>query len=157
MAGLYFCSPSSLYFFLFSSSFSFYIHPRYTHTSLYFIRPSMLRKYLKNESIGRWLLDISITIHTCPNWINRSTLIVRSESHFSLSILIVEKFSYLLPSCILSLQLFFLLHCPSAATGLKQIRYPLSINPCYKQTTRSYQPPGLIKSNFCYWPTVQCL
>jgi len=35
-----------------------HIHPRYTHTPLYFIKSSMLRKYLKNESIGRWPPDV---------------------------------------------------------------------------------------------------
>ena len=48
------------------------IHESYT--PLYFIRPSMLRKYLKNESIGRWLFDwlFSATIHTFPSF-NSST------------------------------------------------------------------------------------
>lgn len=41
----------------------FYIHPRYTHTPLYFIKSSMLRKYLKNESIGRWLPDVHHYTH----------------------------------------------------------------------------------------------
>lgn len=143
-----------------SSSFSFYIHPRYTHTPLYFIRPSMLRKYLKNESIGRWLPRIiSITIHTCPNWINRPTFNHQSHiffvdncSSYRRKIFISSSSSssslwIVLPS--------FFVALPFLCCGQteKQTRCPQSINPSCKQTTRPYQPPGLIKSNFYYWPT----
>lgn len=98
---------------------------------------------------------MSITIHTSPNWINRST-VVRLRSHFSLSIVPRHR-KLLCIFCFLS-SLFLPLAAPlffCCGRTMSQQRYPLSINRC-KQATRPYQPPGLIKSNFFfYWPTAK--
>lgn len=149
----FFCSPS-LYFFPSSFLFTFYIHPRYTHTPLYFIRPSMLRKYLKNESIGRWLPDISFTIqHFFLKLNNRSTLIVRSKSHFSLSIIPHRRknFHILFPFIYLHISFLsriFLVASPFFCCGWIKALSAVHFRSNCKQTTRPYQPPGLIKSTF---------
>lgn len=49
-----------------------------SRTPLYFIRPSMLRKYLKNESIGRWLFERLawfLTVHSSHDsrWLASTT------------------------------------------------------------------------------------
>lgn len=95
----------------------------------------------------------------CPslytsNWINRST-IVRARSHFSF--LVVENFFASSLFFFFPRSLFLPLAAPPffcCGRTMSQQRHPLSINRC-KQATRPYQPPGLNKSNFFYWPTAK--
>lgn len=148
-------------FVLFVLCISFFFHRPFpcisiydTRTlSLYFIRPSMLRKYLKNESIGRSAQYIRNYTHLSKLnelfHLNRAIKVTffaeyphRRKIFTSSSV--VYPFS---PS-------IFLLH-HSAAAGLNQTRYP-STRVISKRCV-PIQPPGLIKSNFCYWPTVKCL
>lgn len=76
---------------------------------------------------------------------------MRSRSHFSLSIvsLVVENIvaSSIFAVCFFSLLLLH--HFCCCGRTMRQQRYPLLIKR-YKQATRPYQPPGLIKSNFLF-------
>lgn len=127
-----------------SSQFYFIIHPRNTHTPPYFIKSCMFRKYLKNESIGRWLSwSVFITVHTCSNWINHNT-IVRSRSHFSLSIVPRRKL----------VRLLFPLFGFSSCSTIFLLRR-LSCSAIHYQSVVSKRHvcirlPGLIKSNFFF-------
>lgn len=99
---------------------------------------------------------MSITIHTSPNWINRS-IVVQSRSHLWVSVPRRRKlpriFFYFLRPLFLP---FAAPPCICCGRTISQQRYPLSINRCKRAATRPYQPPGLIKSNFFfYWPTAK--
>lgn len=93
---------------------------------------------------------MSITIHTSPNWINRS-IVVQSRSHLWVSVPRRRKlpriFFYFLRPLFLP---FAAPPCICCGRTISQQRYPLSINRCKRAATRPYQPPGLIKSNFFF-------
>lgn len=80
---------------------------------------------------------------------------MRARSHFSF--LVVENFFASSLFFFFPRSLFLPLAAPPffcCGRTMSQQRHPLSINRC-KQATRPYQPPGLNKSNFFYWPTAK--
>jgi len=68
----------------------FYLSIHETCTPLYFIRPSVLRKYLKNESIGRWLFVRLALLFFLSLVLPRSLPLVFSRSRHCTHTLVVS-------------------------------------------------------------------